>query len=117
VASAASMAPQDLNISPRPPKVQVPKQSAGTLRPDRPSWRYSMGAPPCWCGEGKVGWRRTRRRVVARARPSARRGPALPCGHGQARTRGGDHVGPEGPDDLLRAPAAPPAAIGADAAV
>src|ERR1039457_1656745 len=44
MASATSAAPQALkNSSSWPPKVPVPKQSSGTLKPERPSCRYSIG--------------------------------------------------------------------------
>src|SRR5581483_11054775 len=42
VASVTSVEPHALNTSPRPPNVPVPKQSAGTLKPDFPSCRNSM---------------------------------------------------------------------------
>src|SRR5665213_1659008 len=41
VASAASLEPQPAR-PPLPPNVPVPKLSTGTLRPERPNWRYSM---------------------------------------------------------------------------
>src|SRR5687767_5993727 len=43
-ASATSLAPQAPKNSPFPPKVPVPKVSAGTLKPEPPSFRYSMGS-------------------------------------------------------------------------
>src|ERR1039458_991177 len=39
----SSVAPHASKNSSRPPKVPQPKQSSGTLRPERPSCRYSMG--------------------------------------------------------------------------
>src|ERR1017187_7738689 len=39
----SSVAPHASKNSSWPPKVPQPKQSSGTLRPERPSWRYSMG--------------------------------------------------------------------------
>src|SRR5215469_12743579 len=45
-APLASVAPTARN-PPRPPKVIVPSVSADTRRPLRPSWRYSIGKPPC----------------------------------------------------------------------
>src|ERR1039457_5390006 len=42
-ASATSAAPHALkNSSSWPPNVPVPKQSSGTLKPERPSCRYSI---------------------------------------------------------------------------
>ena len=42
-ASATSLAPQALKNSPFPPKVPVPKVSAGTFNPEPPSFLYSIG--------------------------------------------------------------------------
>jgi hypothetical protein len=42
VAPATSLAPQALKNSVPPPNVPVPKQSTGTLKPDRPSCRDSI---------------------------------------------------------------------------
>lgn len=42
VASATSVSPHASNSSVVPPKVPLPKLRAGTIRPERPSWRYSM---------------------------------------------------------------------------
>src|SRR6478736_2419646 len=41
-ASATSLAPHAPKNSPLPPKVPVPKVSAGTLKPEPPSFLYSM---------------------------------------------------------------------------
>src|SRR5262245_47587395 len=43
VASATSVEPQALKSGVVPPKVPVPRQSAGTLKPEPPSRRYSIG--------------------------------------------------------------------------
>lgn len=42
VASLTSLAPQAPKNSPLPPNVPVPNVSAGTLKPELPSLRYSM---------------------------------------------------------------------------
>jgi hypothetical protein len=42
VAPATSLAPQALKNSVPPPNVPVPKQSTGTLNPDRPGCRDSI---------------------------------------------------------------------------
>src|SRR6187549_3494772 len=42
VASLTSLEPQALKNSLPPPKVPVPKVSAGTMKPEAPSLRYSM---------------------------------------------------------------------------
>src|SRR5882672_3207070 len=42
VASATSLAPQDLKNSLPPPKVPVPRLNAGTLNPEPPSCLYSI---------------------------------------------------------------------------
>src|SRR3954471_21072371 len=46
VASATSLAPQALKNSSPPPKVPVPRLSAGTLNPEPPSCLYSIGLLP-----------------------------------------------------------------------
>src|SRR5450432_247678 len=43
VASATSVVPQARKRSPLPPKVPVPKLSAGTFKPEPPSCLYSIG--------------------------------------------------------------------------
>ena len=46
VASATSLAPQALKNSLPPPNVPVPKLNTGTLNPEPPSCRYSIGHSP-----------------------------------------------------------------------
>src|SRR4051794_28071414 len=51
VASATSLLPQPAKNSPLPPKVPVPKLSAGTFKPEPPSDLYSMAGNTCAVAE------------------------------------------------------------------